>query len=227
MYRDKKITVVIPCYNEEEGIARVIPTLPTSVDEIIVVDNNSTDSTSDVAEKLGAKVVFEARKGYGAAYKAGLSAVSGDIVVTMDGDGTYPAEQIEECIDYLLDNDLDFVSASRFPLKNPGAMNLSNKIGNTVLTLATLILFFRGIRDSQSGMWIFKSSIYDKLSPESNGMPFSEEIKIAALRHPEIRFDEYNVNYHPRIGEVKLEKWKDGMRNLLYLVKLRFKPIKR
>lgn len=227
MYRGKEISVVIPCYNEEEGIARVIPSLPKSVDEVIVVDNNSTDDTSKVAKELGAKVIFEERRGYGAAYKAGLAAVSGDITVTMDGDGTYPVEQIEECIDYLLDNDLDFVSASRFPLRDPKAMNLSNKVGNAVLTLATLILFMREIKDSQSGMWIFKSTIYPKLMPQSDGMPFSEEIKIAAIRHPDVSFDEYHINYHPRIGEVKLEKWKDGFRNLFYLVKLRFKPVKK
>ncbi len=224
MYREKNISVVIPCYNEEEGIARVISSLPESVDEIIVVDNDSSDRTAEVARELGARVVFEKIKGYGAAYKAGLSAVKGQIVVTMDGDGTYPVEQIEECIDYLIDKGLDFVSASRFPLKTPGAMNTWNKIGNTVLTITTLVLFMRGIRDSQSGMWIFKSSIYKELDPKSDGMPFSEEIKIAAIRHPEVKFDEYKVNYHPRIGEVKLQKWRDGMRNLLYLLKLRFTP---
>jgi glycosyltransferase involved in cell wall biosynthesis len=224
MYRDKTISVVIPCYNEEEGIARVIPALPDSVDEVIVVDNNCTDRTAEVARGLGARVVHESRKGYGAAYKAGLIAVESDITVTMDGDGTYPMEEIEYCIDYLLDNELEFVSASRFPLKDPKAMNFSNKIGNGLLTLASLVLFMKGIRDSQSGMWIFKSSIYPLLDPKSDGMPFSEEIKIAAIRSPEVRFDECHINYHPRIGEVKLEKWRDGFRNLIYLVKLRFTP---
>ena len=227
MYRDKKISVVIPCFNEEEGIALVIPSLPDSVDEVIIVDNNSTDQTAEVAEGLGARVVFEKKKGYGAAYKAGLPAVTGDITVTMDGDGTYAVEQVEECIDHLLDNDLDFVSASRFPLRDKNAMNFSNKVGNWVLTVGTLILFAHAIKDSQSGMWIYKSRIYPKLNLESDGMPLSEEIKIAAMRHPEIRFDEYNVNYHPRIGEVKLNKWKDGFENLLYLVKLRLRPVKK
>ncbi len=227
MYRDKKISVVIPCYNEEEGIALVIPSLPDSVDEVIVVDNNSTDRTSEVAKSLGARVVFEKRKGYGAAYKAGLPAVTGDITVTMDGDGTYAVEQIEECIDYLLDKDLDFVNASRFPLKTPGAMNFSNQLGNWILTAGTFLLFFRAINDSQSGMWIYRSEIYPKLGLQSDGMPLSEEIKIMAIRHPDIRFDEYHVNYHPRVGEVKLNKWKDGFENLLYLVKLRFRPLKK
>jgi hypothetical protein len=114
------------------------------------------------------------------------------------------------------------VSASRFPLRDPGAMNFSNKVGNTILTIATLVLFMRAIRDSQSGMWIFKSAIYPELSPKSDGMPLSEEIKIAAIRSPRVAFGEYHVNYHPRIGEVKLQKWRDGMLNLLYLLKLRF-----
>jgi glycosyltransferase involved in cell wall biosynthesis len=222
MFRGKRISVVIPCYNEEDGLARVIPALPKSVDEIVVADNNSTDGTAAVARGLGAVVVFEARKGYGAAYKAGLAAVTGDITVTMDGDGTYPMDQIEECVGYFLDRNLDFLNASRFPLEDEGAMNFSNKVGNAILTFATLVLFMRGIRDSQSGMWIFRSSLFRELSPRSDGMPFSEEIKIKALRRPNVRFDEYHIRYRPRIGEVKLEKWKDGFRNLWYLVKLRF-----
>ena len=224
MHKNKTITVVIPCYNEEEGIARVIPALPGSVDEIIVVDNNSTDRTAEVARNLGARVVKESRKGYGVAYKAGLTEVTSDITVTMDGDGTYPMEEIEHCVDYLLDKDLDFVSASRFPLKDPKAMNFSNKVGNGLLTFASLLLFMKGIKDSQSGMWIFKSSIYPLLDPKSDGMPFSEEIKIAAIRRPEVKFEECHINYHPRIGEVTLEKWRDGFKNLVYLVKLRFTP---
>jgi hypothetical protein len=225
MYKDKKISVVIPCYNEEEGVALVIKSLPGFIDEVVVVDNNSTDRTAEVARELGARVVFESRKGYGAAYQAGLPAVTGDITVTMDGDGTYPVEQIDECIDYLLGNKLDFVSASRFPLKDRNAMNLSNRIGNWVLTIATLVLFMRKIRDSQSGMWIYRSEIYPGLGVRSDGMPLSEEIKIGAIRHPDIRFDEYHVNYHPRVGDVKLNKWRDGLRNLLYLFKLRFRKV--
>jgi glycosyltransferase involved in cell wall biosynthesis len=221
MFRGKKISVVIPCFNEEEGLERVIPSLPASVDEIIVVDNNSTDRTAEVARRLGARVVFEARKGYGAAYKAGLAAVTGDITVTMDGDGTYPADQIEECVAYLLDRDVDFLSASRFPLEDARVMSFSNKVGNAILTFATLVLFMRGIRDSQSGMWIFRSPLYRQLSPVSDGMPFSEEIKIKAIRAGGVRFDEHHIRYSPRIGEVKLEKWRDGFRNLWYLARLR------
>jgi hypothetical protein len=222
MHRGLSISVVIPCYNEEDGVRHTIAGLPVCVDEVIVVDNNSTDRTAEVARELGARVVFEKRKGYGAAYKAGLPAVTKDVTVTLDGDGTYPSEQIPELIDHLEDKKLDFISASRFPLQNPKAMNFSNKVGNGVLTMAMFVLYGKPVRDSQSGMWVFRSWVYPKLHVTSDGMPLSEEIKIEAIRARDVRFGEYHVKYHPRVGEVKLEKWRDGFRNLWFLVKKRF-----
>lgn len=222
MYKGLKISVVIPCYNEEEGVRHVIGSLPASVDEIVVVDNNSTDRTAEVAGSLGARVVSEKRKGYGAAYKAGLPAATGDVTVTMDGDGSYPADQIEEVVDYLVAKDLDFVSASRFPLQNPEAMTSTNKLGNAILTGAMFVLFGRSIKDSQSGMWVYRTKVLPLMTLTSDGMPFSEEIKIEAIRNRRIRFGEYHVRYYQRIGEVKLEKWRDGFRNLFFLVKKRF-----
>src|SRR4029079_4721832 len=86
MYRGKRISVVIPCHNEEGGIAAVLAQMPSMVDEVVVVDNASTDRTGEVARGAGARVVFEARKGYGRAYKTGFAAARGDVIVTMDGD---------------------------------------------------------------------------------------------------------------------------------------------
>jgi glycosyltransferase involved in cell wall biosynthesis len=222
MHRGLNISVVIPCYNEEEGLQHVIKGLPDCVDEIVVVDNNSTDRTAEVAKSNGARVVFEKRRGYGAAYKAGLPAATGDVIVTLDGDGTYPSEQIPELVDYLEDKSLDFVSAARFPLQNPKAMNFSNKIGNLILTITMLILYGFPIKDSQSGMWVFRSRVLPRFNLTSDGMPLSEEIKIEAIRAEDVVFAEYHVNYHPRVGEVKLEKWRDGFRNLAFLFKKRF-----
>jgi dolichol-phosphate hexosyltransferase len=222
MHRGLKISVVIPCYNEEDGVRYTMGQLPACVDEVVVVDNNSTDRTAEVARSLGARVVRETRKGYGAAYQAGLPAATGDITVTLDGDGTYPADQIPELVDHLVDRKLDFVSASRFPLKNPRAMNFSNQVGNAVLTFGMAVLYGKPVRDSQSGMWVFRSGVYPKLKVTSDGMAFSEEIKIEAIRNAEVRFGEYPIDYRPRVGEVKLDKWRDGFKNLFFLVKKRF-----
>jgi glycosyltransferase involved in cell wall biosynthesis len=222
MHRGLSISVVIPCYNEEEGIQSVIEGLPDCVDEVVVVDNNSTDRTAEIASGLGARVVPETHKGYGAAYKAGLPEATSDVTITMDGDGTYPSEQIEELVDFLEDKDLDFISASRFPLKNPDAMSLTNRVGNWGLTVAMLLIYGRSIKDSQSGMWIYRTRIYPKFRLTTDGMQFSEEIKIEAIRAKDVRFAEYHINYHPRIGEVKLDKWRDGFRNLFFLVQKRF-----
>jgi hypothetical protein len=222
MHRGLSISVVIPCYNEEDGIQTVMRGMPDYVDEVVVVDNNSTDRTAEVARGLGAVVVFQPRKGYGAAYQAGLPAATKDIIATLDGDGTYPADEIALLVDALEDRKLDFISGSRFPLRNPAAMNFTNKIGNFVLTIATGFLWFRPLRDSQSGMWVFRRSILPKLKLTSDGMPLSEEIKIEAIEKLGPRFAEVGIDYRPRIGEVKLQKWRDGWLNLSFLFAKRF-----
>ncbi|MCL5960785.1 MAG: glycosyltransferase family 2 protein [Chloroflexi bacterium] len=221
MYRGLSISVVIPCFNEEHGIKHVIENMPSYVDEIVVVNNNSTDDTEKVAHALGATVIFEGKKGYGNAYKAGLPRAKGDIIATADGDGTYPTGAIAPAIDYLLARNLDFISASRFPLKNPQAMSQRNYLGNMILTWVMRILFFTGICDSQSGMWIFRRACLEKMQLVSPGMPFSEEIKIEAVQHPGIRFGELHIDYHERIGETKLFTWRDGFENLTFLAKRR------
>ena len=221
MIRDHKISVVIPCFNEEHGIRHVLGSLPSVVDEKVVVDNNSTDQTGDVARSMGALVVFEKRPGYGAAYKAGLPAATGDVIATLDGDGSYPSERIPVLVEALIDENLDFISACRFPLANPKAMPFSNQFGNFMLTVATVLLFGKRIRDSQSGMWIFRKSILPKIHLTSDGMPLSEEIKIEVLRAG-LRFKEIHIPYLERIGDVKLRKWKDGWENLCFLARKRF-----
>jgi len=221
MHRDLTISVVIPCYNEEDGVREVIGRMPKAVDEIVVVDNNCTDGTASVATALGARVVAERVPGYGAAYKAGLKAASQDVIVTLDGDGTYPPEEIPRLVETLVDRRWDFLSASRFPLADPAAMHLSNRIGNWVLTIAAGVLFLKPLRDSQSGMWVFRRSCLERLKLTSNGMAFSEEIKLEAVARG-LRFGEAHIRYGARVGEVKLQKWRDGWNNLSFLFRRRF-----
>lgn len=220
MHRQLRISVVIPCYNEEDGVREVIGRMPEAVDEVVVVDNNCVDRTAEVARSLGAVVVAEKVPGYGAAYKRGLRAASGDVIVTLDGDGTYPPEEIPRLVDALVDRNWEFLSASRFPLTDRTAMQLSNRLGNWVLTVAAAVLFFKPIRDSQSGMWVFRRPVLERLRLTSDGMAFSEEIKLEAVLRS--RFGEDHIPYGARIGEVKLQKWRDGWENLTFLVRKRF-----
>jgi dolichol-phosphate hexosyltransferase len=222
MYKSLRITVIIPCLNEEQGIEKVLRAMPDFVDERIVVDNNSTDRTSEVAAALGAKVVREEVRGYGRAYKRGFADATGDVIITLDGDQSYPVDALSYLIEAFLHLEVDFLNASRFPVRDRRAMSLKHKVGNLVLSTVMSMLFFRWVRDSQSGMWVFRREILKDMKLESDGMAFSEEIKIEALLNSRIRFGEISIMYTSRLGEIKLNPWRDGMQNLSFLLKKRF-----
>jgi hypothetical protein len=222
VYKQLRITVVIPCLNEEQGVELVLRRMPAFVDEVIVVDNNSTDRTADVAASLGATVIREDVRGYGRSYKRGFSIATGDVIITLDGDHSYPPDAISYLVEAFLHLEADFLNASRFPVRDRWAMSLKHKLGNLVLSAAMSLLFFRWVRDSQSGMWVFRRSILEKMVLESDGMAFSEEIKIEALLHPTARFEEISILYSSRLGEIKLNPWRDGLYNLWFLVRKRF-----
>ena len=222
MYKSQRITVIIPCLNEEQGIEKVLTRMPDFVDQTIVVDNGSTDRTSDVARSFGAEVIREPVRGYGRSYKRGFASATGDIIVTLDGDHSYPPDAISYLIEAFLHLEVDFLNASRFPVRDPHAMSLKHKCGNLLLSLAMSILFFRWVRDSQSGMWVFRRSILKSMQLTSDGMAFSEEIKIEALKNSRIHFAEISILYSSRLGEIKLNPWRDGVSNLLFLLRKRF-----
>lgn len=201
--------------------------MPAFADQVVVVDNGSTDRTAEVARSFGAVVIREDVRGYGRSYKRGFSSATGDIIVTLDGDHSYPPDAISYLIEAFLHLDVDFLNASRFPVRDPKAMSLKHKFGNLILSLAMSILYFRWVRDSQSGMWVFRRSILEDMNLESDSMAFSEEIKIEALKHPRVRFQEISILYSSRLGEIKLNPWRDGFYNLYFLVKKRFSTRKR
>src|ERR1035441_4054717 len=106
--------------------------MPAFVDEVIVVDNASTDSTSVVAAQLGAKVIREDVRGYGRSYKRGFSRATGDLIVTLDGDHSYPVDALSYLIEAFLHLDVDFLNASRFPVRDARSMSFINLIGNQI-----------------------------------------------------------------------------------------------
>jgi glycosyltransferase involved in cell wall biosynthesis len=222
LYKGQKITVIIPCLNEEQGVEQVLKRLPEFVDETIVVDNGSTDRTSEVAREFGAQVIREDVRGYGRSYKTGFASATGDLIITLDGDHSYPPDAISYLLEAFLHLEADFLNASRFPVRDANAMSFLNKLGNLVLSFAMSILYFRWVRDSQSGMWVFRRSILAGMNLTSNGMAFSEEIKIEALKRHDVRFAEISIMYTSRLGETKLNLWRDGFYNLWFILKKRF-----
>src|ERR1700676_4870050 len=223
MYKGQRITVIIPCLNEEHGIEKILRSMPDFVDETIVVDNNSTDRTAEVARSLGAKVIGEEVRGYGRSYKRGFANATGDLIDTLDGDHSCPPDALSYLIEAFLHLDVDFLNASRFPVRDRQAMSFKHKFGNWILSLAMSMLYFRWVRDSQSGMWVFRRSILKDMRLESDGMSFSEEIKIEALKSARVRFAEISILYSSRLGEIKLNPWRDGFYNLWFLVRKRFR----
>lgn len=225
VFEEKVISVVIPTIDEEASIGKVVERLKQSLREageefeIIVVDTNSRDRTREIAASLGCRVIVEPERGYGRAYKTGFAHAKGDIIVTLDADASYPPEAIPELLSVFRKENLDFLTADRFSLMSRDVMNTTHRLGNWILNLATLMLFNVKINDSQSGMWILRKDRLPELDMKSNGFPFSEEIKIKAAKR--LRFKEVPIRYTTRLGEKKLNTWKDGWNNLKFLVKLR------
>jgi glycosyltransferase involved in cell wall biosynthesis len=222
-----KISIVIPAINEERGIGKTMDAVNKDYFnskhwdlEIILVDGNSKDKTREVASSKGAIVLLEKRKGYGRAYKAGFAHATGDVIVTGDADATYPFHLIHEYIQKLLDQHLDFLTTDRFAALKHGSMSLKHRFGNMTLAWTLRILFLVNIRDSQSGMWIFKRDSLTKIQPLerfNDGMPFSEEIKIEMFTNKHIKAKEIPSTLFAREGQVKLESFKDGIKNLRFL----------
>jgi len=224
----KTISVVIPALNEAEAIQGVIKAIPCArlanegyKTQILVVDNGSTDGTGNLAKQAGADVVREERRGYGRAYKTGFKKAKGQIIVTADADLTYPVEIIPDLVKMLEERDLDFITTNRFANMEDKAMSTRNKIGNGILNLTTRVLFFADIKDSQSGMWCFKKEVLQHIELVSDHMPFSQELKIKTVKNGKFKWTEVPIEYRSRVGEVKLNGWKDGFLNLLHLFKLR------
>jgi len=222
----KLVSIIIPTLNEEAGIERTIHSVPKKRLselgynlEIIIVDGNSTDLTREIAERMGAKVILDKRRGYGRAFKTGFSEAKGDILVTLDADLTYPAELIPEYIQVLNEKGLDFITTNRFSKMQSGAMDAYHKFGNDVLSLFMRLLYSVEVRDSQSGMWIMSRDFIQRINIVSDGFSMSEEIKIIAFTF--FKALELDGRYYRRLGKVKLATFSDGWRNLKYLLQYR------
>ena len=202
----RSLSVVIPAYNEAENIEDVIASIPVSQlsdlgwsTEIVVVDNNCSDGTGELARAAGARVVFQPEKGYGNAYKAGFAAASGEVIASGDADRTYPFDHLPELLAELESSGADFMTTDRLHSANRGAMKQSHFWANHALSFVSRLIFRHGIRDSQSGMWIFHRHVWAGIDVRSPGMAFSQEIKNAAVLAG-YKVTETHIEYRVRGG---------------------------
>lgn len=218
-----RVSVVIPCLNEAENIEQCVRAARAALEdggiagEVLVVDNASEDDSAALARGAGARVVPEARRGYGSAYLAGFAAAQGEYIVMADADLTYDFNEIPRFI-AKLDDGAELVMGDRMDNIKPGAMPWHHRyIGNPILT-GLLNLFFRtGIKDAHCGMRALRRDVLERLDLRTTGMEFASEMVIRASKE-KLRIAEFPIEYHPRGGESKLSSFRDGWRHLRFLL---------
>ncbi len=203
-----KIKVIIPAYNEQDSIANVINDIPSIVDEVIVVSNNSTDQTEANAKQAGATVLKEPQKGYGNACLKGMNYIAKqsqkpDIVVFLDGDYSDYPKELTKIINPILEQNLDFVIGARTKkLREPGSMTPQQVFGNWLAT-SLMTLFFRA---KFTDLGPFRAIKYDKLlalNMEDKTYGWTVEMQLKALKQ-KLSYTEIPVNYRNRIGVSKV-----------------------
>jgi glycosyltransferase involved in cell wall biosynthesis len=217
------VSVVIPCLNEAENVARCVAAARSALDEldgageVLVVDNASEDDSARIAADAGARVISEPRRGYGSAYLAGFAAARGRYIVMADADLTYDFAEIPRFV-ALLEDGAELVMGDRMEDIQPGAMPwLHRYIGNPVLTGILNLFFKTGVNDAHCGMRALRRDALGRLDLRATGMEFASEMVVRASKQ-KLRIAEVPITYHPRGGESKLSSFRDGWRHLRYLL---------
>ncbi|MDW5287953.1 glycosyltransferase family 2 protein [Formosa sp. PL04] len=202
------IKVIIPAYNEADSIGKVIHDLPNSVDEVIVVNNNSTDGTIENAIQAGATVLTETNKGYGYACLKGMDYISKqakkpDIIVFLDGDYSDYPEQLTEIIFPILEENIDFVVGARTKnLREKGSMTVPQEFGNWLATFLMRLFFNSTFTD----LGPFRAIKYDKLlmlNMLDKTYGWTVEMQLKVLKQS-FTYREIPVKYRNRIGVSKV-----------------------
>ncbi|PKQ43652.1 glycosyltransferase family 2 protein [Confluentibacter flavum] len=203
-----KISVIIPAYNEAGSIAKVIRDIPSIVKDIIVVNNNSTDDTANHAEKAGATVLTETRKGYGYACLKGIDYLANqqekpDIVVFIDGDYSDYPEELIKIIEPILNNNIDFVIGARVKeLREEGSLATQQIFGNWLATFLMKYMFGSKFTD----LGPFRAIKYNALiglNMQDKTYGWTVEMQLKALKQ-KLRYTEIPVKYRHRIGVSKV-----------------------
>ena len=224
-YRDMKVALIVPCYNEEIAIAQVIRGFREAMPgiEIYIFDNNSSDSTPAVARSENAHVVTVPLRGKGNVVRRMFADVDADIFVMVDGDGTYCASSVTRLVDKLIDERLDMVVGCReTPQEVAGsAYRRGHQSGNRMLTQSVLKIFGGGFTDMLSGYRVFSKRYVKSFPALSKGFEIETELTIHAL---ELRmpYGEMMTPYgaRPEGSESKLSTYRDGWRILKTIIRL-------
>src|SRR5918994_4202970 len=218
-----EVSVVIPCLNEADSIEACVTAARKALSEgdytgeVVVVDNGSTDGSGELAEAAGARVVLEARRGYGRAYLAGLAAARGRYILMLDADLTYDAGELPKFVEEL-ESGGDLVLGDRMKGIQPGAMPwLHQHVGNPMLTGLLNRLFGTDVRDAHCGMRAVRREVLPQLDLRTSGMELASEMVIRAAKAG-LDIRQFPIEYHPREGKSKLSTWTDGWRHLRFLL---------
>jgi glycosyltransferase involved in cell wall biosynthesis len=220
---DPRVSVVIPCLNEEQHIEECVTRARAALreggvaGEVVVVDNGSEDRSAELAETAGARVVSEHRRGYGSAYLAGFAAARCEYIVMLDADLTYDFGDIPRFVEALEDG-ADLVMGDRMDNIQAGAMPwLHRYVGNPVLTGVLNVFFRTGVKDAHCGMRAMRREALPTLDLRTTGMEFASEMVIRASKE-KLDIRQIPIEYRPRSGESKLESFRDGWRHLRVLL---------
>jgi glycosyltransferase involved in cell wall biosynthesis len=212
------VSVVIPCLDEEMNIEECVTRARRVLDrhglrgEVVVADNGSEDRSAELAAAAGAIVVHEPRRGYGSAYLAGFAAARGDYIVMIDADLTYDFEEIPSFVRQL-DEGAELVMGNRMQHISPGAMSITSRIGNPILSGFLNLVYRTPIGDAHCGLRAIRRDALARLELQSTGMEFASEMVIRAVR-ANLDIREQPIALHPRGGESKLSPFRDGWRHL-------------
>lgn len=220
---NKKIAVIIPCYNEAQAVSKVVSDFRKSIPgaEIYVFDNNSTDETAVVANEAGAIVRSVGYKGKGNVVRRMFADVDADIYVMVDGDDTYEAAAAPKMIERLLNDNLDMVVGTRVENGDEKTYRPGHRLGNKVLT-GTVSKIFKGkFSDMLSGYRVFSRRYAKSFPSHSHGFEIETELTIHALEL-RMRIGEVCTSYgeRPEGSVSKLSTYKDGLKILKTIVQL-------